>query len=87
MYEEMFQLPSYDYSHEELNEADELHYTHSDGDLRVVAKLLMLEQQSKNLTPRMRAANERELGHVVFEMAYRSGNIPEYIGMTAVEAA
>lgn len=80
-YESIFQPRSYDFSHESLNDDNELEYTHTDGQLRVTAKLLMMEQRREDVMPHRRADVDRELGHLVFEMAYRSGHMDEYIQM------
>jgi hypothetical protein len=55
-------------------------YVHSDMQLRITAKSLMV-QQAEELVPRKREEVERELGHVVFELAYRTQRIQEYIEM------
>lgn len=55
-------------------------YTHSDMVLRIAAKELMMEQDT-DLMPHRRADVERHISHVVFELAYRTHTMDEYIEM------
>lgn len=79
-FEAAFQPPSYDFSDQRLDDHNDLRYVHADGELRVKAKLLMMEQRGE-LMPHRAADVQRELGHIVFEMAYRDGSMDEYIQM------
>lgn len=68
---------------ERWNADDEcMEYTHSDMQLRIAAKGLMMARDDKEFkSPRKCAEIERELGHVVFELAYRTQTVQEYIEM------
>lgn len=73
----------FNYSDERWNEEDQcMEYVTSDMQLRIACKGLMLQRDSKEWKSERRCAEiEREIGHVVFELAYRTNTIQEYIEM------
>jgi hypothetical protein len=73
----------FDYADIAWSEEDNCYeYVHSDMALRIMAKTLMMKQQSCEI-PRQKTEIERNLGHVVFELAYRTNTLREYIGYQA----
>lgn len=70
----------FDYSDEFIDDDLQVNQVWTDMDLRVEAKTLMLRTDSEEwLSPRKRAEIQRTLGHVVFELAYRTGTMQDYI--------
>lgn len=77
-----FENPPFTFSDERWNDEEQCReYAYTDMQLRVTAKGLMLQQGNPDTVPRKRAEVERTLAHVVFELAYRTHRLDEYIEM------
>lgn len=78
-----YQPTTFQFSDEKWNDEDQcMEYVTSDMQLRIACKGLMLKRDSKEWkSARQCAEIEREIGHVVFELAYRTNTIQEYIEM------
>lgn len=76
-------MESFNFADTRWNEDDQCYeYVTSDMALRIRAKELMLERDSEEWkSPRKVEEIERTLGHVVFELAYRTNRVQEYIEM------
>jgi hypothetical protein len=70
-------------SDERWNEQDQCReYVMTDMQLRIATKGLMLQQQSEEWkSPRKMAEIERAIGHHVFELAYRTHTVQDYIDL------
>lgn len=74
-------MEPFKFSDEQWNETEQCQeYVTSDMQLRIGTKALMLAQEDPDLMPRRRASIEREIMHRVFELAYRTNTLQEYIG-------
>jgi hypothetical protein len=77
-----YQPEPFMFSNERWNNEEQCReYTYTDMQLRITAKSLMLQQNDPETLPRKRAEIERTLGHVVFELAYRTQTLQDYIQM------
>lgn len=76
-------MSEFNYSEEQWNEQDQCReYAFSDMQLRIAAKGLMLQRDDPEFkSPRKLAEIERQLSHVVFELAYRTHTVQDYIEM------
>lgn len=76
-------MSEFTFSDERWNEEDQcMEYVTSDMQLRIACKGLMLQRDDAEWkSPSKCAEIEREIGHVVFELAYRTHTIQEYIEM------
>ena len=77
-----YQDPPFAFSDERWNDEEQCReYVYTDMQLRITAKGLMLQQADPEHSPRKQAEIERTLGHVVFELAYRTNTVQQYIEM------
>lgn len=61
-----------------IEDEEGIRYVTSDMQLRILAKETMLAEQNCEI-PRQREVLQRTIGHVVFELAYRTHTMDEYI--------